>query len=245
MEDSTRPTILFHFAKIALLTLLLPAAAAAQGSADNIKSKRWTLSEWLEQKSRIQMMDMWLTMNSPSPYELVIGGHYLSTQNNENTESLQSYDGELQAFAGLAGVSFEHQNNTPLVRSQSAAALNLRLLGNSQQNSFFLLKLGQRSLSLAQNQEAILFRTAFADASLQMYITDHLGFLTGYRSYFAAEEGTSVYTNGSKVAADLYIEFIRLRISLGYFEERENFTLSDIKYEDINKGLRTGLYFYF
>ena len=36
-------------------------------------ASRWTLSEWLAQKEKNKLMDMWLAMNSPSPYEFMLG----------------------------------------------------------------------------------------------------------------------------------------------------------------------------
>ncbi len=37
------------------------------------ETKRWTLQEWLETKERNRMMDLWLAVNSPSPYEAMLG----------------------------------------------------------------------------------------------------------------------------------------------------------------------------
>ena len=66
------------------------------------EQKRWTLAEWLEQKDRSKMMDLWLAFNSPSPYELMLGVGYLSYTTHIDSplsdESHNSLNGE---FCGL------------------------------------------------------------------------------------------------------------------------------------------------
>ena len=38
------------------------------------EGSRWTLQEWMAQKQRNSLMDQWLMMNSPSPFEFFISG---------------------------------------------------------------------------------------------------------------------------------------------------------------------------
>src|SRR3989344_5562743 len=82
----------------------------SQGAAAR-EAKRFTLQEWLENKERWALMDMSLSINTPSPYEFMVGG---ALQNyNLDTTSLgvstsQSNSvifGEVSAYAKYIGVT--------------------------------------------------------------------------------------------------------------------------------------------
>ena len=67
------------------------------------EKSRWTLKDWLEQKDRNHMMDLWLGMYAPSPYEFFISGGYTSYNSSTNQSavsksSYQSYSGALGAY---------------------------------------------------------------------------------------------------------------------------------------------------
>src|SRR5690606_14405391 len=69
------------------LAIALPAAAPSAAHAEDVyefvirkqkqkESSRWTLEGWLAQRDRMRLMDLWLALHSPSPYEFYLGGEY-------------------------------------------------------------------------------------------------------------------------------------------------------------------------
>ncbi len=124
------------------------------------EASRWTLHEWLEQKNKIYLMDMWLSMHAPSPYEfsLLIGSKndtFSQSQLDLNANSssttilsenkFNSYVGRFQAYAQFIGISVEHENNSQEKFSDLSGLFHIRLLGNSIQNSNLTLAIGQRT----------------------------------------------------------------------------------------------------
>src|SRR5437868_3922253 len=157
----------------ALLSLLLVAGSAMQARAagssssssgagsftqraERRESKRWTLQEWLEQKDRNRMMDMWLSMNAPSPYELMLGGSYNSfqseTASNPVLNKYTSYSGVFSAYAQLVGLTAEYENNTQEGLNDLSGLFNLRFFGHTIQGTSLTLHYGQRTRHIDAGQ---------------------------------------------------------------------------------------------
>ena len=75
--------------------------------AEKKESSRWTLSEWMQQKDNNRLMDLWLSLNSPSPFEFFIQGNYITYQSqNMISNQATSYNSSsygLAAFASFVG----------------------------------------------------------------------------------------------------------------------------------------------
>src|SRR4051812_10192033 len=85
--------------------------------AEKKATSRWTLQEWLEQKDRNRMMDLWLGMYSPSPYEFYVRGAYQTYRTTYDPMSIeeksyQSFSGGLGAYATIIGIEGGYENNT-------------------------------------------------------------------------------------------------------------------------------------
>jgi hypothetical protein len=106
----------------------------------NRENKRWTLQEWLEQRDRNRMMDLWLSMNSASPYEAAAGAAYKSYLTEIDTpKSAKSYtsaDGFVTAHAHIIGITVQYENNAQESYNDLSGMLNLRLFGESLQSSY-------------------------------------------------------------------------------------------------------------
>jgi hypothetical protein len=137
--------------------------ASFQDRAKSREATRWTLQEWLEQKNKIYLMDLWLSMHAPSPYEFSLLFGYnsyewsqslLDTSSGSSSDTSNgksnfiSYVGQLQAFAQFIGVGVEHENNASEKYSDLTGLLHIRLLGNSIQNSNLTISGGQRTRQL-------------------------------------------------------------------------------------------------
>src|SRR5947209_12687437 len=75
------------FCLVALISAMaLPGAARAEDvyvisvkKQDDKAQNRWSLQDWLNTRDRMRMMDLWLALHSPSPYEFFIDGDYRFT----------------------------------------------------------------------------------------------------------------------------------------------------------------------
>lgn len=190
--------------------------------AANRETSRWSLSEWMEMKNRNRMMDMWLSMNTPSPYEFSITGAYTSykttVQGVTPSNSYTSFAGEASAYAQFIGVSTEYENNTQEGYNSLGGMLNIRLLGNSIQNTSFTIHYGQRTRD--DNATGKLTQQ-FAQASLQIYLTKYFGIDGKYRQFIPTSTEALGDINESATEAGLFIDFKALRIFGNWYTENQ------------------------
>lgn len=258
---------MFHFRS--LLPLLVPLVLAlgpelgfAQskgggggGSAGDVvkraerrESQRWTLKEWLEQKDRNRMMDIWLSMNSPSPYELMLGISY----NSFNTETLgagtpekhTSYQGSFAAYAQFVGFGVEYENNTQENFNDLSGLFNLRLIGSSIQGSYLALHYGLRTRT-AGGTAPYRLAQQFGQASLQMYVIKHFGFDGHYRYYLPTTDDNLGDVKTQDTEAGAFIDFKNFRVFGSWYKEVQNAQTPSAETETTRSGIRTGLKFFF
>lgn len=178
---------------------------------------RWSLSDWLEMKNRNQMMDMWLSMNSPSPYEFSLGLLYINNEVLHPVEdkNLPSYAGEFTAHAQFVGLTVEHENNSREGHSDLTGMFNLRLLGNSLQNTSLTLHYGQ----LTRELSGLTLKPQFAQATLQIYISKYFGLEGKYRHYLPFDDISVGEVTGTNTEAGIFIDFKALRIFGSWYDE--------------------------
>lgn len=217
------------------------------------EAKRWTLQEWLEQKNRNALMDQWLSMNSPSPFEFYIGlsqSNYdtkTMTTSSTTQQSWSSYQGELAAYAQMIGVSLQHENNSQENYSDLTGMLNFRFLGNSLQTTSLTLSGGQRTRSFGATNtaNAIVLKNTLAQAEIQLYITKYFGLDGQYRRYFSTYEASLGDVGGHRTEAGIFIDFKALRIYGNWFEDSQLQRLNDVDTEIKRIGIKSGLRIYF
>src|SRR3954466_11936312 len=103
---------------LSLLALVVTLGLAAHAQADDVytfvvkkpeeKAKtRWSLSDWLETRDKMRLMDLWLAIHSPTPYEFFLsGGYIVPTQ----TGAQNGFDFALGAYATIFGVEFRRES---------------------------------------------------------------------------------------------------------------------------------------
>ena len=82
-------------------------------------AKRWSLSEWLAQKSRNKLMDAWLGYNKPSPYEFFFSVDTSSLEQEVtgpsgppiSSQSFRNYRGSMAAFVTMVGLYGEYESS--------------------------------------------------------------------------------------------------------------------------------------
>jgi len=252
---------MFHFKSLLSLVLLgtllsLPAGAESSGGggggdftkrAERRQSQRWTLKEWLEQKDRSRMMDVWLSMNSPSPYELMLGVSYNSFTSANSTLApdlnFTDYSGSFSAYAQFVGLSAEYENNTSEGYNDLSGLFNLRLLGSSIQGSYLAIHYGLKTHTEAATN--IRLSQPFAQASIQLYATKQFGFDGLYRSYFLINDATLGDVKGQLTEGGAFIDFNNFRVFGSWYKDVQNEKTTTTTTDKTHTGIRTGLKIFF
>lgn len=192
------------------------------------------------------MMDLWLGMYEPSPYELILGGQYLSYDsvtgaNSENRSQATSTSGSLAFFALILGVEGSYENNVT-ERIQTAEGLvHLRILGNSNQSTHLNLSYGSRKKTI----EGVDLSQQVAGAELDLYIEKHLGLHGRYRQYLPTEEDHFGRTEGHRHEVGAFFDIEFMRVFGNWFVEEETSTSTTNETRRDRRGVEYGLRFYF
>lgn len=177
------------------------------------EKNRWSLSDWMDIQNRNKVMDMWLTLNSPSPFEFSAGASYLNynSKNNEPgniEENFNTFKGEASAYARLVGLTAEYSNVTEEGYTDFSGMFNLRIFGNSIQNTSLTLHYGMNKL---ENDNLKLERS-FGQGTLQVYLTHHFGLEGKYRQYLPKKSEPFGEFSGEMIEAGAFIDFNFLRV---------------------------------
>lgn len=210
------------------------------------EGSRWTLSEWLAQKDRNKLMDQWLWLNSPSPYEFSLLGantnYKKKLTGSENEYTITSL--ETSAYAHIVGLTMEYENRSGENENDLTGMLNLRLLGSSIQSSALTIHYGQRTRTFSALDPVSVIRNQFYQVSLQLYIGQHFGITGSHRTYLPFTDTYYGEITGHQVQAGAFIEFEFLRLFGTWFEDlQKNSTPSTPEIK--RKGIKTGLQFFF
>lgn len=218
------------------------------------EASRWTLEEWLAQKDRNAMMDLWLAFNQSSPYEFSLTLANQSYRKSDNdgagtttTKTYYDYRAQVQAYASIFGLALEYENNTPEDIQDTTGIFQLRILGDSIQNTHLTLMYGLRTRSYAYLNPSEKVSQTFAGAELQMYLAKYFGIRGEYRQYLAANNETLGDLSSSQTEAGIFIDFGPVRVFGDWYQEKDNrkntTTLIENKIE--RTGIKSGLKFFF
>lgn len=218
--------------------------------AEKREGTRWTLQEWLAQRDRNRMMDLWLSMNSPSPFEFMLGGSYLSSttsvDNPPSDEKFTNSGGELRAYAQFVGLTLEYANHSQENFTDLNGMLNLRLFGDSLQNSSLTVSVGQHSRALEVAGERTIQRNLLTQADLQLYLAKYFGASARYRSYAPATNDVSGDSiRGSETEAGLFIDFKSVRVFGAFYQDLQVNTNDAATSAFKREGIKSGLQFYY
>lgn len=222
---------------------LLSTGAAAR------EAKRFTLQEWLANKDRRALMDMWLTINTPSPYEFVVGGalfhHTLDSTSAgaATSKTVDGYSGEISAYARFVGVSGEYTNNTEEGFNDTTGIFNLRVFGNTVQGSHITLHYGLRTRTA--NDKSYRLNQQFAAGTLQLYLMKYFGIQGNYRKYMPVNEDHFGGTESNELNAGAFIEFGALRLFGDWYQEKQKSKSNGVESNYDRTGTKIGLKFYF
>lgn len=241
-----------------IMAMSLSLFAQAQSNSSNYTpgqkaerkaESRWTLQGWLEQRDRNRMMDLWLAMNSPSPYEFFLSGSYQDYLSKDSSSTLenryQSVMSTAGAYSGVIGLEGFYENNTSEKFSQSGGSLNLRIVGNAVQGTHLILFYGYRSLNLTDTTLSSTINQSFAGGDLNMYFTRYFGISGNYKYYIPAENNTFGEVSAQRTEAGVFIDFSLLRIFGSWYNEKLEIKPSQIPKSIDRTGIMTGLKIFF
>ncbi len=221
----------------------------SQGAAAR-EAKRFTLQGWLENKDRRNLMDMWLTINTPSPYEFVLGGAMFSYSLESSVSSVKAtpvnykkYYGEVSAYAKFVGITGEYSNNQEEGFNDVTGLFNLRIFGHSVQSSHITLHYGLRTRTSELSNYRL--NQQFPAATLQIYLMKYFGIQGHYRAYLPVTESFYGETKGDELNAGAFIEFGSFRLFGDWYQERQSSKLNNIESGIIRTGNKVGVKIYF
>jgi hypothetical protein len=242
------------------LLLLLPLqsfAAEESGGSGSMGKKtrekensRWTLQDWLAQKQRNHMMDLWLGMYAPSPYEFFIEGNVANYKkvlipDGNVDESHRTTVGAVGLYATVIGLEGSYEHNIEENYTDLNGTLNLRILGNAVQGTHLHLFYGLRTRTLNTNGLDNRIGNPTAGADLNIYVTRYAGISGSYSNYLVVENESLGKVSGYKSEAGIFIDFKSFRILGSWYYDRQEMEKAQIKSAIERSGVKTGFKFFF
>ncbi len=227
----------YLFFYIIFLLSLVPSLGFCEEPKGKKENVRWTLEEWLQQRDRNRMMDLWLSFNSPSPYELMLNLNYKSFRDTlvatstttESSHDWTSYSASFSAFAQIFGLSLEYENNWAEHYNDTTGIFHFRIFGNCLQCSFINLDYGLRTRyegNLADGttlSSPLRLSQHFGEIHLQLYLRKYFGMDASYRQYLPFDETSTLgQINESKTEGGIFIDFDHLRVFGNLFSEKQS-----------------------
>lgn len=218
-------------ALILSLIILSPIAqaydfhAATREKQQAKEAKRWSLSQWLDQKKNMKLMDMWLMYNAPSPYEFFFGVDTASVKNTvtvnniDTSQTYRNYRGYIGAFVTIVGLYGEYETSDEELEQWKALFL-LRLLGSSDQSTNITLHYGLmgREFNTDKTQYQV------GGAKLNLYLLRAFALHGLYEYIIKATSEAGVESEGHRVEGGAHIEYGALRIYGSWFSENLDMT---------------------
>lgn len=219
---------------------LLSKGAAAR------EAKRFNLYDWMEQKNRNQVMDMWLSLNTPSPFEFMLGINMNQYSLDDTVNPIlkyKAYEGELSAYAKLVGLTGEYQNNTEEHFHDETGMFNLRLFGHTLQGTHLTIHYGLRTRT--ESAEQYRLNQKFLAGTLQVYLTKYFGLYGNYRYFYPFTEAFYGETKSTYQQVGAFIDFASLRVMGSYFKNLQNSTKTGVESKLNREGTKITLQLYF
>lgn len=181
------------------------------------KKMRWTLEEWLAQRDRNRMMDLWLAQNShSSPFEFFLEGKSINYNESDGTGSNQQnnnlYSGMVAAYAGLAGLRGGYDSDQEH-RSKWSGSFNLRVFGRGLQDTHINIEYGLQGLTAPDpNQKNEKYQNQFGGVSMDLYLTKFFGLEGSYHRILPGKSDMDRQMDGEYESGGVFIDFGPLRI---------------------------------
>lgn len=198
---------------------------------------RWSLEEWLKTRDRMRLMDLWLALHSPSPYEFYVGA---DTQwgSRDPLGKYNSWRFDAAAFASVAGLAVQHESSP---YSETTALALFRIFGYHDQSTNITLQGGLRMRS-----EPASYRNAALGVGSTIYLGKSFGITGLYRHFLdSTPNATGAAVSGNRCELGAFIEFAFLRVYGSWFQESESQHTSAASQDSTRSGALAGARLYF
>ncbi|OFZ79423.1 MAG: hypothetical protein A2583_02975 [Bdellovibrionales bacterium RIFOXYD1_FULL_53_11] len=194
---------------------------------------RWSLSEWITTRDKMRMMDLWLALHSPSPYEFYLGTEYGFSETGRNHVRFNA-----AAYASIFGLEVQ---KSILNSNEWLGLFMLRIMGYHAQATNITMQAGLRS-----EFKPDVARNALAGIAMSIYITRFFGIDGFYRHHFLSVLNADGYrVRGHHVEGGVFIDFKFVRIyGMYYYKPETIFRPSRIENAG-RSGVNTGIRLYF
>lgn len=192
---------------------------------DEKKKSRWTLTDWLATKRRMDLMDQWLLLNTENNFvEAYLDASLASVDDDTGTpfyleKSFQRFKGGV--FILPFGIEYQMANLGSGSNIEYLASL--RLLGSSLQTTNLILSYGRNVREDSTNGD---LKNNFYQARMNFYLADFIGVTGSYRKLSDNNNESGTFeVGGTKISYSLFLEFELLRAYIETFTETNELTL--------------------
>ncbi|OQW50564.1 MAG: hypothetical protein A4S09_01870 [Proteobacteria bacterium SG_bin7] len=217
------------------------------------EKSRWTMADWLDTKKVIANQNMWLAGNKAKPVEHEFYISYDQTNLEKEVISAgiptltkpsftRTAFGAFTSFVGLSGEYLDHSDHMYGWNAQ----FNLRLFGNSIQNTNFTLIYGGRTRIDNSTATTETFKNQYYGATFALYLSKKFGIEGVYREIMNEKSDQNNFLKGSNVEGSIFIDYSIIRVVGTWF--KESLELTDPSQVVTNKnstGILAGAKFYF
>jgi hypothetical protein len=177
---------------------------------------RWSLTEWLETKERMKLMDMWLALHTPSPFEFFLGGEY-------QFDSLAgtSFNGtrfQLAAYASAFGLEVQREAWGDR-GSRWLGLFHFRFFGYQAQGTNLTLEGGLKSEGSPRSTSS--WRSPVVGLDMTLYIARYFGIEALLRRSFesTANDAGVKLPASTRWETGAFIDFSFVRVYGSYFSD--------------------------
>ncbi len=182
--------------------------------AEDKQSYKWWLTDWLEKRDKMRLMDLWLALHSPSPYEFFIGGAYIGSSAEPGGQT-SGTDLHAGAFASIFGLE-AHRDSS--YGTRYSGAFDLRIFGFQDQGTNITLQAGVRSIEIGDATS----RNPLLGARATLYLSRFFGLNGLYQNYpLSTPNSSGVRVSGHRLEGGAFIDFSFLRIYGDFFSAPE------------------------
>jgi hypothetical protein len=200
----------------------------------------WSLSEWLVTRDRMRLMDMWLALHTPSPYEFFLGGGYQFGNLSNGGGTYNASEFSAAAYASIFGLELEREGG---LDTRYSGLAHLRIFGYHYQGTHIRLEGGLRSTDAGAG---LVYRNAVAGVGVVIYLARHFGIEGLWRHAFDSTPNSSgVAFSGNRYEGGAFIDFSFLRIYGKYISESNSPEPVNLPLDSVRSGPELGLKLFF
>ncbi len=247
-----------NFKKVLLILLISAVSSQAFGKNDFLDSlfkkqavksqKRWTLSNWIVTKQKVNLMDMWLAANTDKSnlFEFVVSGNISSYENTlKSGLPANPVEGDVSragvtAYVSIIGLQYEQVEDKEVGLSSQFSSVNLRLLGFAEQGTNLTLHYGKRDIN--DKISSLKYSNNFWGGSLSLYLMSFVGIKGSFSTFMPTTLSSGLDLEATRATYGLFAELGFVRVFGNLYSEVTKVSDGSQTTQD---GIETGLKLYF